>query len=105
MSYRAPDEPRPHLQPEGGVKLNGRPSSDVTKGFERLYESVTNTVRYWVCESVQGAQPTRASPPTSRAAVPPGACGGGAVCARARAAGRPPAPGVVCMHWALTYFS
>ena len=38
MSYRAPDEPRPHLQPEGGVKLNGRPSSDVTKGFERLYE-------------------------------------------------------------------
>ena len=38
MSYRAPDEPRPHLQPEGGVTLNGRPSSDVTKGFERLYE-------------------------------------------------------------------
>ena len=40
MSYRAPDEPRPNFQAEGGVKFNGRPSSDVTKGFERLYERV-----------------------------------------------------------------
>merc|ERR1711935_1082765 len=38
MSYRAPEEPRPHLLPEGGVSLKGRPSSDVTKGFENLYE-------------------------------------------------------------------
>ena len=38
MSYRAPGEPRPHLQAEGGISLQGRPSSDVTKGFERLHE-------------------------------------------------------------------
>ena len=40
MSYRAPDEPRPNFQQEGGYTPNGRPSSDVTKGFERIYERV-----------------------------------------------------------------